>query len=206
MVINKYVIIPQEAIARLFDLPSKRKAELQRLFGTADAEIIRELLQKELSSISVVNNGPRITELTTYISQVTVELAAAEAKLRDSSKYIIPSATLVTKRAAIAEFHQRARSAIELKALEAELSTLYKHMNAGAEELKVLSDNETRLETEAAAARLLYDTARPILDKVSSIRSTRARLAELTAEGQQLSANAEALKPPSENPASYKAP
>lgn len=182
--IEDVVFVMQGEIEKiLFKRPAERAKEFQGLFGTESAEKIRELLQKEIATISTDPIDERIAELEKRISE---EIDPDLRKFNDEKGEAETQLKLIDRTAAqsIKDAYELAlKRAQEIQALQERATKLQRAI--GGAQLPHFSDELQRLIDAMEANRVAADEAKQKLANVTAARQISTSRAAFEKELQE---------------------
>jgi len=157
----------------LFERPAERAAKFQGLFGTENAEKIRELLMREMSLLNTESLDDRVGELQKSLATVIdPELKSLDGQLRsiqESQKQFLPDALDII----IQEFktsEEIARQIVELERQEAE----YRRALGDSRALDAMIANVDRLYARVESEKQRAEMAQATLANLQNIKSANS--------------------------------
>jgi len=180
-IINKYVFVPQGQIdAVLFTEPSKRKDEMNRLFGLGSAEKVRDILGAEINTINVVSHKAQVDSLMVTVSEKEAKLYELSCQFDELLRKLPPKEDVATARAQIQRFNSANTARGEVTALSKQLleakATLerVKHqVETTAAELAVALSELSAITNNATLAQQAIANHNMIMGKVASYNAAK---------------------------------
>lgn len=196
-ILHSYVFIHQDDMRRiLFDRASERKKELQKLFGTAGAERIREMLKRELDTVEIVSNKARIETLTESIDGLNAQVQQTKEAFEKAQEGILPEAQVADLKRIVEAYNFARESVGELKAIDEALQRAYANRDGLAAQIQRAGQEveQRRQGSEERAAKEKH--YREFLSKMSVIQEKQARHAKVCEEIVQAGEEYKALVKP----------
>lgn len=170
-IIEEVVFVDQGAIERiLFERRADRAKQFQALFGTANAENIRLLLQQEAANLPITSVDEQIDQLT---KQLTETIEPTTAAVQEKLQQLERSAEQFDERynqQIIADFEAAAQLTEELAELRRQLEEKTELISVTECALKTLDHNVEQLKLEVLDAEQAANAARERMTQLESLK------------------------------------
>lgn len=178
---TKFVCVRQGNIEGvLFQRPSDRAKAFQSLFGTENAERLRELLFEEYQTTTLVSRANDILSAQTRLKEADDGIADSKAKLATFGKGLLTDAEKFKLEEAVRLFDEYKGRKTSYDLLVAEEASLRTAISQASTEAGTLTSRQTIFKQALDETRPFYTAAKQQLEQAEATKALVARHTELS--------------------------